>query len=132
MRAQIAGIIVLVSGVVGCAGTPPPRPMVAMEAPPAPAPAPMAAMPVDGTYQGSVMSTPDSRPRCRAMPATATTRERDGGFNLGGMRGRVGPDGTVSSTSRRGSSMTGTLAGGTLDVTTMRGGCGYHYTLAHS
>jgi hypothetical protein len=65
------------------------------------------------------------------MPASASTRVRNNTFMLGGMRGKVGSDGSVMATPRHGSTMTGMLNNGTLDVTTMSNGCGYHYTLAH-
>ena len=132
MRAKIAVFVVLAAGVAGCASTPPPPPpMAAVEPAPAP-PAPMMTGPVDGMYKGPVVSTDDSRPRCRKLPATASTRLRNNRFVLGGMQGMVGPDGNVTARARKGATMTGTLANGSLDVTTMNHGCGYHYTLAHS
>jgi hypothetical protein len=132
MRAKIAVFLVLAGGVAGCASTPPPAPMAMAE--PAPMPAPMPAMtgPVAGTYKGPVVATDDSRASCRKMPASASTRVRDNTFMLGGMRGKVASDGSVMATPRHGSTMTGSLNNGTLDVTTMSHGCGYHYTLAHS
>ena len=131
MHVKLAIFTVVAITVAGCASrSPPPPPMLAMEAPPPPPPAPVMAAPVDGMYRGPVMSTDDSRPRCRKMPATAQTRVRNNTFNLGGMRGRIGPDGAVTMAGRRGTTMTGMLANGTLDVTTMSGSCGYHYTLA--
>ena len=131
MRANIVACLIVAVGVAGCASTPPPPPpMAAVE--PAPPPAPMPTGPVDGIYKGPVVSTDDSRASCRKMPATASARVRNNGFMLGGMRGKVGPDGSVMPMGRRGANMTGTLANGSLDVTTMSKGCGYHYTLMHS
>lgn len=131
MRVNLGVFMIVAGTIAGCASTPPaPPPMVAMEAPPPPAPAPVMATPVDGTYRGPVMSTADSRPRCRKMPAVASTRVRNNVFTLGGMRGRVGPDGAVTMAARRGTTVSGMLANGSLNVTTMSGGCGYRYTLA--
>jgi len=131
MRAHIAAFIVLAVGVAGCASTPPPAPMAAVEPAPMPPPAPMMTGPVAGMYKGPVVATDDSRASCRRMPATASTRVRNNAFALGGMRGKIGPDGSVMSSARHGATMTGMLTNGTLDVTTMSRGCGYHYTLAH-
>lgn len=132
MRSKLAIFLVLAGGIAGCASTPPPPPpMAAVEPPPPPAPAPMMSAPMEGMYKGPVVSTEDSGPRCRKMPATASTRLRNDSFTLAGMHGKVGPDGTVTSMARRGMTMTGMLTNGTLDVTTMAHGCGYHYTLSH-
>ncbi len=92
----------------------------------------MMMMPADGMYSGTVASTDESPRRCRKMPSSASTSVRGNMFVLHGMRGRVGPDGTVMATARRGATMTGMFSNGTLDVTTMSRGCGYHYTLNHS
>lgn len=132
MRANLAVFLVLAAGVAGCARpAPPPPPMVAVEPAPMPAPAPVATGPIDGVYKGAVMANEDSPRRCRKV-TTATTRVRNNAFQLAGMRGRVGPDGAVTGAGPRGATMTGSLNNGTLDVTTMAGGCGYHYTLSHS
>ncbi len=133
MRADIAVFFILAGGVAGCSSAPPPPPpMAAVEPAPAPAPTPVMTGPVDGMYQGPVVSTDDSRPRCRKMPATASTRVRNNSFSLGGMSGKIGPDGNVMATAPRGATMSGMLTNGSLDVTTMSKGCGYHYTLTHS
>ena len=131
MRGKLAMFFVMASVVAGCSATPPPpAPMVMAD--PAPAPAPMmAAGPMDGIYKGTVMATEDSGPRCRKMGPTATTRVRGGNFVLGGMRGKVGADGSVMTTGKKAMSI-GTLSDGTLDVTTKTGKCGYHYTLTHA
>ena len=131
MRIQLVAFAILAGSVAGCASPPPPPPpIVAVEPAPAPPP-PVAAGPIDGMYKGAAVKTDDSGPRCRRVPATATTRVRNNAFVLGGVRGRVGPDGAVTAASPRGPKMTGTLSGGTLDVTTMTGPCGTHYTLTH-
>ena len=81
-----------------------------------------------GTYTGTVEAGADNGARCRKMGSSATARVRGNGFALGGMRGKVAPDGTVSSAARRGS-MTGTLTNGMLDATETMGSCTYHYML---
>jgi len=129
MRAKIAVFLALAGVVAGCASTPPV--MVAAEPAPMPLPAPMMTGPVAGMYKGPVVATDDSRARCHRMPATASTSVRNDSFVLGGLRGKIGSDGGVTSAGRRGATMTGMLNNGTLDVTTMNHGCGYHYTLAH-
>lgn len=133
MRAQLAFFVVLAGAVAGCASTPPPPPPLAAVEPPPPPPAPVPAAPMAGLYRGSVEKTAESPARCRTLPATATARVmRNNTFTLAGARGRIAPDGTVSSVGRGPSTLTGTVSGNTFDVTTMRGGCGYHYTLTHS
>jgi hypothetical protein len=92
----------------------------------------MAMTPTDGMYSGTVVSADDSRPRCRKLPATARAQVRNGMFALQGLRGKVGPDGSVTAAGRRGMTMSGMFSNGTLDVTTMGHGCGYHYSLAHA
>ena len=130
MRLKLATCLMITGGLAACASPPPPPPpMAAVEAAPAPMP-PMAA-PADGLYSGNVMSTDDSRPRCRKMPMKASVRVRNGMFALHGLRGRIGPDGSVTATPRHGMTMSGMFSNATLDVTTMSHGCGYHYTLNH-
>ena len=132
MRTKLAMFLVLAGGVAGCASNPPPPPMAMAPEPapmPAPAPAPMTSDAMAGTYKGTVEAGADNGARCRKMGSSATARVRGNGFTLGGMRGKVAPDGTVSSAGRRGSGMTGTLANGTLDTTATMGRCSYHYVL---
>lgn len=131
MRLKLAACLFVAGGLAACASpSPPPPPMAAAE--PAPPPAPMAMTPADGMYSGTVVSTDDSRSRCRKLPATARAQVRNGSFALGGVRGKVGPDGSVTGAGRRGMTLSGTFANGTLDVTTMGHGCGYHYSLTHA
>ncbi len=132
MRANIAVFLILAGGIVGCSSTPPPAPMAAVEPAPAPPPTPVMTGPVNGMYKGPVASTDDSGPRCRKMPAMASTRVRNNKFVLAGANAMISPDGSVTSRARNGTTVTGMLANGSLDVTSMRNGCGYHYTLAHS
>ncbi len=129
MRLKLAACLMITGALAACAGTPPP-PMAAAE--PMPAPAPMAMTPTDGRYSGTVVSTDDSGRRCRKMATNATTQVRNGTFALGGLRGTVGPDGSVTAAQRRGVMMSGTFSNDTLDVTTTGHGCGYHYTLNHA
>ena len=131
MRAQLAACLIVAAGLAGCASpTPPPPPMAMAE--PSPAPPPAMSMPADGIYRGTVASTDGSPRRCRRMPTNASTRVHNNTFAMHGMRGRIGPDGNVLATPHRGTSMTGMFSNGTLEVTTMNRGCGYHYTLNHA
>ncbi len=133
MRAQIAVFLVLAAGVAGCASAPPPAPtMAAAEPAPSPPPAPMVNGPASGMYKGPIASTDDSRPRCRKMPAMASTRVSNNRFVLGGIHAKIGQDGNVMGRARNGTTLTGMLANDSLDVTTMGHGCGYHYSLARS
>ena len=129
MRLKFAACLIMGSGLAACAGPPPP-PMAAAE--PAPLPVAMAMTPPDGMYSGTVVSTDDSRRRCRKLPATARSQVRDGTFALQGVRGKVGPDGSVTGAGRQGMTMSGMFSNGTLDVTTMGHGCGYHYSLTQT
>lgn len=131
MRLKLAACLMIAGGLAACASTPPPPPPMAA-AEPAPPPMPMAMTPADGMYSGAVVSTDDSKPRCRKLPATARTRVRNGMFALQGLRGKVGPDGSVTAAGRRGMMMKGMFSSNTLDVTTTGHGCGYHYTLTHA
>jgi len=130
MRLKLAACLIIAGGLAACAGPPPPPPMAAAE--PAPPPAPMAMTPPNGMYSGTVVSTDDSRARCRKLPATARSQVRDGMFALQGLRGKVGPDGSVTGAGRRGMTLSGMFSNGTLDVTTMGHGCGYHYSLTQT
>jgi len=135
MRAQLAMFLVLAGGVAGCSSSPPPPPMamapdpVPMAAPMrAPARTPVAAGPMDGTYSGTVEPGGSNGRGCR-RPPSATARVRGSAFALGGLRGQVAADGTVSAASRRGGTMTGTVSGNTMDVNETIGRCSYHYVL---
>ena len=124
MRLKIAGVLLIAGTVVGCASNPPPPPPMAAAPEPAPAPAPApAAAPASGTYRGTAELTSDQR-GCRPMRGSVMARVRNNTITVAGMRGRIGPDGTVS-----GRGLSGTVNGGTADVTVTRGHCTYHYTL---
>lgn len=124
MRLKIAGVLLIAGTVVGCASNPPPPPpMAAMPEPtPAPAPPPMAS-PASGTYRGMAELTSDQR-GCRPMRGSQMARIRNNTITVAGMRGRIGPDGSVS-----GRGLSGTVNGGSADLTVTRGRCTYHYTL---
>ncbi len=130
MRLKLAACLIIAGGLAACASPPPPPPMAAAE--PAPPPAPVAMTPPDGMYSGTVVSTDDSRRRCRKLPATARSQVRNGMFALQGLHGKVGPDGSVTGMGRRGMTLTGMFTNGTLDVTTTGHGCGYHYSLTQT
>jgi len=63
------------------------------------------------------------------MTRTQTVRVRNSGFTLMGMRSTIGPDGAISTSARRGGSLSGTSSGSGLDMMVMKGTCSYHYTL---
>ncbi len=131
MRTKLAMFLVLAGGVAGCSSSPPPPPMaMAPEPAPmaAPAPAPMASDSMNGMYRGNVEASADNGPRCRRMAPTASASVRGKNVTMGGMRATVGDDGALTG-GRRGPKLTGTLANGTIDATTMIGRCSYHYTL---
>lgn len=133
MRTKLAMFLVLAGGVAGCSSSPPPPPMAMAPEPapmaaPAPAPAPMASSGMNGMYRGSVEASADNGPRCRKMAPTASASVRGKNVTMGGMRAMVGNDGALMG-GRRGPKVTGTLANGTIDATTMIGSCSYHYTL---
>ncbi len=132
MRLKIATFLLMAGTVVGCASNPPPPPPMAMAPEPAPMPAPAPMMgAMDGMYRGTAELSPDAPRRCRKMGAT-TARVRNGMITMGGMSGRVGPDGAIMASGRRGGGLTGTVSNGVADITTNRGGCSYHYTLNHA
>lgn len=132
MRTKLAMFLVLAGGVAGCSSSPPPPPPMAMAPEPAPmaapAPAPMTSDSMNGMYRGSVEASADNGPRCRRMAPTASASVRGKNVTMGGMRATVGDDGALMG-GRRGPKLTGTLANGTIDATTMIGQCSYHYTL---
>ncbi len=133
MRTKLAMFLVLAGGVAGCSSSPPPPPMAMAPEPmpmaaPAPAPAPMASSGMNGTYRGSVEAGADNAARCRKMAPTASASVRGKNVTMGGMRATVGSDGALVG-GRRGPKVTGTLANGTIDATTMIGDCSYHYVL---
>ena len=127
MAAKYALFAVLAAGVAGCASNPPPPPPMAM----APEPAPVTAPPppparvsgVEGVYRGQSEAAGTLARGCRA-PGPVTVRVlRNNTFTALGMRGRIGPDGAISSTGR-GSSLSGNVQNGTMTLTTS-GRCAY-------
>ena len=132
MRTKILTFILMAGTVVGCASNPPPPPPMAAAPDPTPAPAPAPTGPVAGKYTGTADQATDLPRGCAKMtrPVTVTVRPNNT-FVLAGVRGSIGPDGTISSRGRGGSlSGSGTSAG--LDVTATKGKCVYHYQLTHA
>jgi len=124
MRLKLAGVLLIAGTVVGCASNPPPPPPMAAMPEPAPAPAPPPpAAPMAGTYRGTAELTSEAR-GCHAMRGSQTARVRNNMITVAGMRGRIGPDGSVT-----GRGLFGTVNGGTADLTVTRRHCTYHYTL---
>ena len=130
MRIKLITALLLAGTVVGCASNPPPPPPMA-EAPPAPPPAPMMTMgSVDGLYKGTA-TLADGAPRgCAKMTRTQTIRVRNNSFALMGVKAMVGPDGTITSRGRRGSSVMGSAASDAMTVTAMKGKCSYSYAMS--
>ncbi len=131
MRLKIATALLLAGTVVGCASNPPPPPPPMAEAPPPPAPPPPPPAPMTGTYRGMADLAADAPASCHKMNAPQTARVRGGAITVAGMRGTIGPDGSVTPTGR-GANLSGTVSGGTADLMIMRGRCSYHYTLNHA
>ena len=132
MRAQIAMFLIAAGTVAGCASTPPPPAPMADMTPVAPvAPAPMTMGPVDGIYKGMAEANGTLGRGC-AKPGAVTTRVRGNTFVIKGIRARVNADGTISNISRRGGTVTGTIANGVMDATTTAGRCSYHITANHA
>lgn len=125
MRLKIASVLLLAGTVVGCASNPPPPPPPMPEPAPAPAPAPAAMTPTPGTYKGTADLSAPTR-GCRAPKGTQTARVRGMTITVAGLRGTIGPDGTVT-----GRNLSGTVNGGSADLTVKRGKCSYHYTLSN-
>jgi hypothetical protein len=127
MRLKIASMLLLAGTVVGCASNPPPPPPMAPPPEPAPAPAPPPrAAPISGTFRGMAESSSDAS-GCRAPRGTQTARVRNNTITVAGLRGNIGPDGSVT-----GRGLSGTVNGGTADLSVTRGRCTYHYTLTNS
>jgi hypothetical protein len=122
MRLKIASVLLLAGTVVGCASNPPPPPPPPPE--PAPAPAPAVMAPTPGLYKGTADLSAPAR-GCHAPHGTQTARVRGMTITVAGLRGMIGPDGAVT-----GRSISGTVTGGSADLTVKRGKCSYHYTLA--
>jgi hypothetical protein len=125
MRLMIAGVLLAAATVAGCSSNPPPPPPMAAAPEPAPAPPPPPPpAPTSGTYRGTADLTSDAH-GCRALKGSQTARVRNGAITVAGLRGRIGPDGTIT-----GRGLSGTVNGNTADVTVTKGRCTYHYTLS--
>ncbi len=129
MRMKLLTALLMAGTVVGCASNPPPPPPPMADATPPTPPPPASVGAVDGMYRGMADLADGSGPRCAKMTRTQTVRVRNNAFSLMGVRATIAPDGSVTSASRRGTSVTGTASGTGLDLTTMHGKCNYHYSL---
>ena len=79
--------------------------------------------PTSGTYRGMAESSSDGGSACRAPRGTQTARVSNNTITVAGLRGNIGPDGTIT-----GRGLSGTVNGGTADLSVRRGRCTYHYT----
>lgn len=125
MRLKIASVLLLAGTVVGCASTPPPPPPMAA----APEPAPMAAppppmAPMAGLYRGP--GTASGSSSCRDPKGMMSARVRGNTVMVAGMRGTIGPDGTVT-----GRNLSGNVMGNMADVTVKRGVCLFEYKMTN-
>ena len=126
MRLKIASVLLLAGTVVGCANNPPPPPPMAM----APEPAPMAAppppmAPMAGVYRGP--GTAQGSSSCRTPRGMQNARVRGNTITVAGMRGMIGPDGTVT-----GRNLSGTVSGNMADITVKRGACSFEYKMTNN
>ena len=133
MRIKLLTVMLMAGTAVGCASNPPPPPPMAPMADATPAPAaPMASM---GSMGGMYTGTADAGtlPRgCAKMTKPVSVMVRPNNtFTLAGLRGMVGPDGTISSRGR-GGSLSGSTTSAGMDVTATKGKCSYHYMLTHA
>ena len=129
MRMKLLTALLMAGTVVGCASNPPPPPPPMADATaPSPTPATTAGD-VGGTYRGTADLADGSGPRCAKMTRAQTVRVRNNSFTLMGVKATIAPDGSITSASRRGTSITGMASSTGLDLTAMRGKCNYHYTM---
>ena len=126
MRLKIASVMLLAGTVVGCASNPPPPPPMAMAPEPAPMAAPPAPMaPMAGVYRGPGMASGSSS--CRNPRGQQNARVRGNTITVAGMRGMIGPDGTVT-----GRNLSGTVSGNMADITVKRGACMFEYKMTNN
>jgi len=128
MRLKLATFLLMAGTIAACSSNPPPPPPMAEAPPPAVQPPPPTP-PADGLYRGTAQKTSDDR-RCHDLHGNQTARVRNGTVTLMGQRGAVAPDGTITPAGH--SSLAGSIANGTMDVTANRGRCSYHFTLTHA
>ncbi len=133
MRANLAMFLLATGTLVGCASNPPPPPPMAMAPEPtmAPAPAPMMSA-MSGIYRGTSEAAAENRRGCARGGAVTARVAANNTFSVLGLRGRINPDGTVSSAARRGGGLSGTVQNGTMDVNVTKGRCSYHVTASHA
>ncbi len=124
MRLKLATVLLLAGTVVGCASNPPPPPPMAAAPEPMPAAPPPPMMPMAGVYRGPGMATGSSA--CRNPRGMQNARVRGNTIMVAGMRGMIGPDGTVT-----GRNLSGTVQGNMADVTVKRGSCSFEYKMTN-
>lgn len=125
MRLKIATALLLAGTVVGCANNPPPPPPMAAAPEPMPAAAPPPPMaPMAGVYRGP--GTASGSSACRNPRGMQNARVRGNVITFMGMRGAIGPDGSIS-----GRNLTGTVMGNMADVTVKRGACSFEYKMTN-
>ncbi len=124
MRLKLASVLLLAGTVVGCASNPPPPPMAAAPEP-MPAAAPPAPMPpMAGVYRGP--GTAQGSSACRNPRGMQNARVRGNTITVAGLRGTIGPDGTVT-----GRNLSGSVMGNMADVTVKRGSCSFEYKMTN-
>ena len=125
MRLKIASVLLLAGTVVGCANNPPPPPPMAAAPEPMPAAAPPPPMaPMAGVYRGPGMAQGSSA--CRNPKGMQNARVRGNTIMVLGLRGMIGPDGTVT-----GRNLSGTVMGNMADITVKRGSCSFEYKMTN-
>ena len=98
-----------------------------MAAAPEPMPAaapPMPMAPMAGVYRGP--GTAQGSSACRNPRGMQNARVRGNTIMVAGLRGMIGPDGTVT-----GRNLSGTVMGNMADVTIKRGACSFEYKMTN-
>ncbi len=125
MRLKIATVLLLAGTVVGCASNPPPPPPMAAAPEPMPAAPPPPVAPVAGVYRGP--GTAQGSSACRDPRGMQNARVRGNVITVAGVRGMIGPDGTVT-----GRNLSGTVMGNMADITIKRGACSFEYKMTNA
>ena len=124
MRLKIATALLLAGTVVGCASNPPPPPPMAAAPEPMPAAPPPPMAPMAGVYRGPGTATGSSA--CRNPRGMHNARVRGNTIMVAGLRGMIGPDGSVT-----GRNLSGNVMGNMADVTVKRGSCSFEYKMTN-
>ena len=124
MRLKLATVLLLAGTVVGCASNPPPPPPMAAAPEPMPAAPPPPMAPMAGVYRGPGTATGSSA--CHDPRGMQNARVRGNTIMVAGLRGMIGPDGTVT-----GRNLSGTVQGNMADVTVKRGSCSFEYKMTN-